>query len=135
MAEKNITVQEMRSMLPWYLSVNGVYFVLLLVLFFAGDFNYPLLLGGLWGNLVCVANFWLMGRTAEKAVRRNAKSAQNYMNTMYCLRYLGLFLAMTIAGVLPFLNLIAAAVPLFFPKIIITIKGFWETRSMRNKDY
>ncbi len=136
MAEKNgITAQEMRSMLPWFLVVNAVYFALLLILFFASGLDYTLLLGGAWGNLVCVGNFWLMGRSAEKAIRRNAKSARSYMNTMYCLRYLGLFLAMTIAGAAPFMNLITAAVPLFFPKLIITLKGLWETRSPRNKDY
>ena len=136
MAEKNdITAQEMRSMLPWFLVVNAVYFALLLILFFASGFDYTLLLGGVWGNLVCIGNFWLMGKSAEKALHRNAKSAQSYMNTMYCLRYLGLFLAMTIAGVAPFMNLITAAVPLFFPKLIITLKGLWETRSPRNKDY
>lgn len=136
MAERNdITAQEMRSMLPWFLVVNAVYFALLLILFFASGFDYTLLLGGVWGNLVCMGNFWLMGKSAEKALRRNAKSAQSYMNTMYCLRYLGLFLAMTIAGVAPFMNLITAAVPLFFPKLIITLKGLRETRSPRNKDY
>lgn len=136
MAEKNgITAQEMRGMLPWFLVVNAVYFALLLVLFFASGFDYTLLLGGVWGNFACVGNFWLMGRSAEKALRRNAKSAQSYMNTMYCLRYLGLFLTMTIAGVAPFMNLITAAVPLFFPKLIITLKGLRETRSPRNKDY
>ncbi len=136
MAEKNgITAQEMRGMLPWFLVVNAVYFALLLVLFFASGFDYTLLLGGVWGNFACVGNFWLMGRSAEKALRRSAKSAQSYMNTMYCLRYLGLFLTMTTAGVAPFMNLITAAVPLFFPKLIITLKGLWETRSPRNKDY
>ena len=36
MAKKNdITVSEMRALLPWFLAVNAVYFALLLVLFFA----------------------------------------------------------------------------------------------------
>lgn len=136
MAKKNdITVSEMRSLLPWFLTVNAMYFALLLVLFFAGGFNYPLLLGGVWGNLVCVGNFFLMGRSAEKAVRRGTgKSAQTYMNTMYCLRYLGLFLAMTVAAFVPFIDLICAAVPLFFPKIIYTVKGLWENRARRSDD-
>ena len=54
MAKKNdITVSEMRALLPWFLAVNAVYFALLLVLFFACGLNYTLLLGGVWGNLVC----------------------------------------------------------------------------------
>lgn len=136
MAKKNdVTAAEMRSMLPWFLALNGVYFALLIVLFFAFGFDYSLLIGGVWGNIVSVLNFWLLGKTAEKAVRRsNAKSAQSYMNTMYCIRYLGLFLLMTAAAVLSFVNIAAAAVPLFFPRIIITIKTLWETRSHRSKD-
>lgn len=134
--KSSITADEMRSMLPWFLAVNAVYFALLLVLFFASGLDYTLLLGGVWGNFVCVGNFWLMGKSAEKAVRRgNSKSARSYMNTIYCMRYLGIFLAMTIAAVAPFMNLVTAAVPLFFPKIIITLKTLWETRSSRNKDY
>ena len=134
--KSNITAEEMRSMLLWFLAVNAVYFALLLVLFFASGLDYTLLLGGVWGNLISVGNFWLLGRSAEKAVqRRNAKSARTYMNTVYCMRYLGIFLCMTIAAVAPFLNLVSAAVPLFFPKIIITLKNLWETRASRNKDY
>ena len=122
MAKKNdITVSEMRALLPWFLAVNAVYFALLL--------------GGVWGHLVCVGNFFLMGKSAEKALRRGSgKSAQTYMNTMYCMRYLGLFLAMTVAAFVPFIDLICAAVPLFFPKIIITLRGLWENRTRRSND-
>ena len=135
MARKtNVTNDELRSMTPWLLALNGVYFALLLVLFFAGGFDYSLFLGGIWGNLVGVGNFWLLGKSAESALRRrDAKSARTYMNTMYCIRYLGMFLALTVAAVLPFVSVITAAVPLFFPRIAITLKALWETRSSRRK--
>lgn len=133
--KSRITTDEMRGMLPWFLAVNAVYFAVLIVLFFAFGFDYTLLVGGVWGNIAGVGNFWLMGITAEKAVRRrDPKAAQSYMNTMYCIRYLGLFLVMTAAAVLPFVNVVTAAVPLFFPRIIITIKALWEERSRRSKD-
>ena len=133
--KSRITTDEMRGMLPWFLAVNAVYFAVLIVLFFAFGFDYTLLVGGVWGNIAGVGNFWLMGITAEKAVRRrDPKAAQSYMNTMYCIRYLGLFLVMTAAAVLPFVNVVTAAVPLFFPRIIITIKALWEERSRRSRD-
>lgn len=133
--KSRITTDEMRGMLPWFLAVNAVYFAVLIVLFFAFGFDYTLLVGGVWGNIAGVGNFWLMGITAEKAVRRrDPKAAQSYMNTVYCIRYLGLFLVMTAAAVLPFVNVVTAAVPLFFPRIIITIKALWEERSRRSKD-
>lgn len=128
----NVINDELRSMLPWLLALNGVYFALLVVLFFAGGFDYSLFLGGIWGNLVGVGNFWLLGKSAESALRRrDAKSARTYMNTMYCIRYLGIFLAMSVAAILPFISVITAAVPLFFPRIVITLKTLWETRSSR----
>ena len=84
---------------------------------------------------MCAGNFFLMGKSAEKSLRRGSgKSAQSYMNTMYCLRYLGLFLAMTAAAFVPFIDLICAAVPLFFPKIVITLRGLWENRTRRSND-
>lgn len=127
----NVTRQELRSMLPWLAAINAVYFAVLIVLFFACGFNYTLLLGGVWGNIAGIGNFWLMGISAENALRRNSKSAQRYMNTLYCVRYLGLFLFMTAAGVLPFIDLFSAAVPLFFPRVIITVRTLWETRTKR----
>ena len=132
--KSSVTNVELRSMLPWLLALNGVYLALLIVLFFAGGFDYTLLLGGIWGNVVGVGNFWLLGKSAEKAVlRRNPKAARSYMNTMYCIRYLGIFLAMTAAAVIPFVSVITAAVPLFFPRIAITLKALRETRSERRK--
>lgn len=121
-------------MLPWLGVINAVYFALLIVLFFAGGFNYTLLLGGVWGNAVGIGNFVLLGITAENAVRRSPKSAQRYMNTLYCVRYLGLFAVMTAAALLPFIDLIAAAVPLLFPRLAITGIALWESRTQRKKD-
>ncbi len=130
----SVTRQELRSMRPWLLAINAMYFAVLLLLFFTCGFDYSLLIGGVLGNFVGVGNFWLMGISAENSLRRNSKSAQRYMNTLYCVRYLGLFLTMTAAGILPFIDLISAAVPLFFPRIAITVKSLWETRTRRNKD-
>lgn len=120
---KRIVLQEMRSLLPYYLAVNAVYFAVLIVLFFALKFDYTLLTGGVYGNAVCVLNFWLLGVTAEIAVRKTPKAAQTYMNAMYCVRYLGLFAMMSAAALLPWLNLFTAIVPLLFPKLVITFRA------------
>ncbi len=124
--KKDIITQEMHSLLPYYLAVNGVFFAVIIVLFFAMGYDYTLILGGIYGNVFCVLNFWLLGVTAQIAVRKSPKSAQTYMNFMYCLRYLGLFFVMTAAALLPFINLLTALIPLLFPKIVITIRAFRE---------
>ena len=124
--KQDIITQEMRSLLPYFLTVNGVFFAIIIILFFAMGFDYTLILGGIYGNVFCVLNFWLLGITAQIAVRKSPKKAQTYMNSMYCLRYLGLFLVMTAAAVLPFIDLLTALIPLLFPKIVITIRTFRE---------
>lgn len=118
--------QEMRAHAPFFLVISGIYLAVTVVLFFAFGYDISLILGALYGIAVCVLNFLLLGKTAQKAVRMNEKSAQNYMNTMYCLRYLGLFAALTAAAFIPFISLITAAVPLFFPKIAITARAFFH---------
>lgn len=116
--------KEMRSLLPYFLAVNGVYFAVILVIFFATGFDYTLLAGAGYGNIICAGNFLALGKTAQKSLKRgSAKSAQTYMNTMYCLRYFGLFLLLTIGALAPFINLVAAVIPLFFPRITITIRA------------
>ncbi len=126
-AKKNdIITQEMRSLLPYFLVVNAVYFAIVLVLFFALGFDYTLIIGAVYGDLICVLNFYILGITAQIAVRKSAKAAQTYMNTMYCIRYLGLFAAMSAAALVPFINLFTAIIPLLFPKIVITIRTFRE---------
>lgn len=124
--KQDIITQEMRSLLPYFLAVNGVFFAIIIVLFLAMGYDYTLVLGGIYGNVFCVLNFWLLGITAQIAVRKSPKQAQTYMNCMYCLRYLGLFLVMTVAAILPFINLLTALIPLLFPKIIITIRAIRE---------
>lgn len=121
---------EMRAHAPSFLVICGVYLALTVVLFFALGHDTALILGALYGIALCVLNFLLLGKTAQKAVRMDEKSARNYMNTMYCVRYLGLFAALTAAALIPFISLITAAVPLFFPKAAITARAFIH----RNKE-
>lgn len=125
-----IIIQEMRSLLPYYLAVNAVYFAVVLVIFFTAGYDFTLITGAVYGNIIGVLNFYILGKTAQRAVRKSPKSAQTYMNAMYCIRYLGLFAAMTMAALVPFIELLTAVIPLLFVKFAITIRAVRE----RNKD-
>lgn len=125
-----IIIQEMRSLLPYYLVINAVYFAVVLVIFFTAGYNFTLITGAIYGNIIGVLNFYILGRTAQRAVRKSPKSAQTYMNAMYCIRYLGLFAAMTIAAFAPFIELLTAVIPLMFVKFAITVRALRE----KNKD-
>ncbi len=118
--------EEMRSLAPYFLVIGGIYMAIMTVLFFALGFDYSLLLGGVYGMIIAVLNFFALGKTAQSALKRDAKAAQTYMNVMYCIRYLGLFALLTLGALAPFINLIAEVIPLFFPKIAITIRALRE---------
>lgn len=117
--------QEMRSLAPYFLVLSGIYMAVMLVLCFAlGDYTLPI--GGMYGIIVAALNFLMLGKCAQKAVRKTEKQANIYMSTMYCIRYLGLFGMLTIGALAPFISLIAAAVPLFFTRLAIMIRTFKE---------
>lgn len=118
----------MRSLAPYFLVVGGAYLAIVLVLFFVTGFDYSLIVGAVYGELICVANFYLLGKSAQVALKRNAKSAQTYMNAMYCLRYLGLFGLLTVAALVPFINLFTSVIPLVFPKVVLTIRALKEKK-------
>lgn len=115
--------REMRSLAPYFLIISGIYMVVMIVLGLALR-DYTLPVGGVYGIAVAVLNFLMLGKCAQKAVRKTEKQANVYMSGMYCLRYLGLFCLLTIGAMAPFISLIAAAVPLFFTRIAIMIRTF-----------
>lgn len=119
--------QEMRSLAPYFLIISAVYLCITTVLCFVMDFDYTLPVGAVYGTVVAALNFLLLGKTAQKALKkRNEKAANTYMSTMYAARYLGLFVLLTLGALAPFVSLITAMIPLFFPKIAILIRTFKE---------
>ena len=113
--------QEMRSLAPYFLIISGIYMAVTIVLAFALR-DYTLPLGGLYGMIAAVLNFLLLGKSAQNTVRKTEKQANVYMSGMYCLRYLGLFVMLTLGALAPFINLITSLIPLFFTKIAILIR-------------
>lgn len=124
---------EMRALAPYYLTMSGIYLVIVTVLCIASGGDYSLPAGGVFGIVLSALNFFLLGKSAQTALGKSSpRSAQTYMNVMYCLRYLGLFGLLTLAALAPFINLIAAAIPLFFVRIAITIREIIKERAERS---
>ena len=124
---------EMRSLSPYYLTMSGIYLAIVTILCFAlgGDITLPI--GGAYGVVLSALNFLMLGKSAQTALGKSSpKSAQTYMNIMYCVRYLGLFGLLTVAALAPFINLIAAVIPLFFVRIAITIREIKNERAERS---
>lgn len=133
MKKDQIIYDEMRSLSPYYLTLSGIYLAIVTIVCCAlgGDYSFPI--GAVYGIVLGALNFFLLGRAAQAAItKQTSKSAQTYMNIMYCLRYLGLFALLTVAALVPFINLIAAVIPLFFVRIAITIREIIKERAKRS---
>ena len=90
----------------------------------AGRWNYTVLLGNIWGDLVAVGNFFVMGLFVQKAVMQNKDDARQVVKASQSLRFIGIFI-LTVGGVLiPFLNSVAVIIPLIFPRIAIMLRPF-----------
>ena len=117
--------EEIRSLSPFFLIISGIYMAVLAIIFFVTKYDYTLLIGGIYGIIIAALNFLVLGKTAQIAVKKaSAKSAQTYMSGMYCVRYLGLIALLTLGAIAPFISLITAIIPLFFPKFAILIRTF-----------
>lgn len=133
MKKDQVIYDEMRSLSPYYLGLSGIYLVIAAVLCCAlgGDWSLPI--GAMYGIVLSALNFLMLGKSAQAAIeKQTSKSAQTYMNIMYCVRYLGLFALLTVAALVPFINLIAAAIPLFFVRIAITVREIIKERQTRS---
>lgn len=124
---------EIRSLSPYYLVMSGIYLAIVTILCCALGGDYSLPIGAVYGIVLSALNFLVLGICAQNALGKGTpKSAQTYMNISYCLRYLGLFGLLTIAALVPFINLIAAVIPLFFVRIAITIREIKNERAERS---
>lgn len=133
MKKDQIIYDEMRSLSPYYLTLSGIYLAIVTIVCCALGGDYTLPIGAVYGIVLGALNFLLMGKSAQAAVtKQTSKSAQTYMNLMYCLRYLGLFALLTVAALVSFINLIAAVIPLFFVRIAIMIREIIKERAKRS---
>lgn len=133
MKKDQIIYDEMRSLSPYYLTLSGIYLAIVTIICCALGGDYSLPIGAVYGIVLGALNFFLLGRSAQAAItKQTSKSAQTYMNLMYCLRYLGLFALLTVAALVPFINLIAAVIPLFFVRIAIMIREIIKERIKRS---
>lgn len=99
-----------------------------------GMWSYKVLLGNIFGGTVAVVNFLLMGITVQKAVQKDEKDAAALMKLSQTLRNLMLLIAAALALALPFINPIAAIIPLFFPRIAIFLIPLRDKKSYAAKE-
>lgn len=99
-----------------------------------GMWSYKVLLGNILGAAVAVTNFLLMGITVQKAVLKEEKDAATLMKLSQTLRNMMLLIAAVLAIVLPFINPVAAIIPLFFPRIAIALIPLRDRKNNNGKE-
>ncbi len=81
----------------------------------------------LYGNLLSLfagtLNFLLMGLTVQSAVDKDPDDAKKHMKLSQSLRYLLLIAVAALGAALPCFNIIATLLPMFFPRIAVTVRG------------
>ena len=93
-----------------------------------GKWDYTVLLGNLFGFIIVVTNFLLMGITVQKAVLKEEKEAKYLMKRSQTLRFLLLFAVAIIAYLVNVFNLIAVVIPYLFPRIAIAFRPLFNKK-------
>ncbi len=107
----------------------GIYFLLSL-------FSVKVLLGGIIGSLLAIANFFFMAvgtaLAADKAEQQNVKGGQGVIQMSMLIRYVLLFVILFACGRSGYFDLIALVLPLVFVRPVLTFAEFFRKSGDKN---
>lgn len=90
-------------------------------------YSYTYITGNLVSALAASLNFFLMGVTVQKAVNSDEKAAKEKIRLSQSLRNAAMFLIIALCVLLKqYFNLVTLIIPLFFPRIAITLRPFFN---------
>lgn len=90
-----------------------------------GRWNLTVLFGNLLGAFAAVLNFYLMALTVQKAVNDEPETAAKRMKASQMMRMLMLVVFAVIGAAVPCFQILAVLLPLFFPRIAISVQGIF----------
>ena len=109
--------------------------VVQLVFLVFGKFDYTVLLGGLWGFIITVLNFFIMTLAIQKAMELNdEQQAKMKIQGSYTIRMLLLIALMIVGVVLPFMHWVPILISVFYPRVVITVRGAVMSLKNRGKE-
>lgn len=101
----------------------GVYWLL-------SQFSVKVLLGGIIGSVLAVANFFFMAvgtsLAADKAEQQNVKGGQGIIQMSMLIRYAVLFVILFACGKSGLFDLISLVLPLVFVRPVLTFAEFFR---------
>lgn len=96
-----------------------IMFGLIVLAFFTSQNPKAWALGYIFGGLIGILNFMLLGKTIEKAVTLSPGQAQAYTSSRYMLRYVTTAVVIAISLKADYLNGIATIIGLLLVKFVI----------------
>lgn len=97
-----------------------------------GSFDKSVLLGGIVGGAVAVANFLVMAigvnLAADKAEQQDVKGGQAAIKGSYMLRMIGMAVVLFAFAKSGFCNVIALVIPLIFVRFTLTLQEFFRRK-------
>ncbi len=111
-----------------YIASVSVILSLLLqsVFLIIGKWDITVLLGNIYGLLVTVGNFFLMGISVQNSLEKEADDAKKYIKASQSLRLLMLFVLAVIGYIIPVFNIIAVIIPYLFPRFAISLRPLFK---------
>ena len=115
---------------------EGIAIAFMLVIFaLAGYFDITVLLGGIMGGVLAVANFFLMSyfalKAADKAQNQDVAGGQKLIHLSYTGRMIGLLVALVLLAKSGWFHVLALAIPLAFPRPVLTAAEFIQRKGGR----
>ncbi len=95
-----------------------------------GKWDLTVLFGNILSAVGAVLNFFLMGLTVQRAVTKDEKNAKNTMKLSQMLRFLMLIGFALVGVLLNCFDTVASLLPLFFPRIAITLRPFFGNQTV-----
>ncbi|MBE6624679.1 MAG: hypothetical protein E7622_03425 [Ruminococcaceae bacterium] len=94
-----------------------------------GKWDYTVLLGNLLSAMCGILNFLFLGMTVQRAIAsKDEKYVKNLMRLSQALRLLLVLCVAVLGATIPIFNLWATLIPLFFTRIAITIRPFFNNK-------
>ena len=118
-------IKETKYILFWVIALSILTQSVFLII---GKWNYTVLLGNILSASAAVLNFFLMGITVQKALGKEEKAAKNTMKVSQIYRFLFLVIVVVIGTVLPCFDMWSVIIPIFFPRIAIIFRPFFENK-------
>ena len=106
--------------------------VMLGVFALLGKFNLSVILGGIFGCLLMILNFFFMAMgtsiAADKAEKQDVKGGKSILQTSRLLRYILLFVILFALAKSEICNIFALAIPLLFLRPVLMVGEFFRKK-------